>query len=185
MMDACSVMVLIQWLILTRGSCSALITENYAFKQLKAVPENLNKNVEYLTLKNNEIKTITKTSLANYPNLIQSNLKNNAMRNIRDGSFDQNAKLQILQLRGNSLRYIPANFGPAQISLVTINLNLSMKKSWRIWILEIFRPCGFYGCVPILWSHSMRAIYQRSWLLFVLAKICSRQCPIFPHMHPT
>ena len=92
------------------------------------MPENLNNNVEYITLENNEIKTITKTSLANYPNLIRPNLRNNAIRNIRDGSFDHNAKLQILQLKGNSLRYIPANFFPAQISLVTINLNLVMEK---------------------------------------------------------
>ena len=84
------------------------------------VPEQLNINLKDLILVTNKIKSITVTSLANYPNLTHLNVRGNKIRYIDDGSFDQNSKLQTLSLSDNRLQYLPADFGPAQNSIIEI-----------------------------------------------------------------
>ena len=121
MMNASNIIVLIHWLVLTAGSRSKLIKEKHINAGLMAVPEYLNNNVEELILSKNQIHNITRSSLANYRNLIKLDMNSNNLIYIYDGSFYHNPKLQILILKGNALRYVSANFGPAQNSMVDIN----------------------------------------------------------------
>ena len=126
-MDAGNLIFLIYWLVLTAGSSSKLMKEKHINAGFTAVPEHLNTNVEELILSKNKIHNITRSSLANYRNLIKLDMNANNLTFIYDGSFDRNPKLQILILKGNTLRYIPANFGPAQSSMVDINLWSAME----------------------------------------------------------
>ena len=129
-MEACNVIFLIHWFALTTESRSTLIKENYKTSGLTVVPENLNTNVEELILFNNKIENITRSSLANYRNLIKLDLRYNSLRYIYDSSFDHNPKLRILELNVNFLRYIPAYLGPAQTSMVDIDF-------WRAMEIEL------------------------------------------------
>ena len=120
MLDVKYVIAFIRWIVLFTQSSTTLITENHKNSGLVSVPETLNNSVEYLILAQNEITHITKTSLANYPNLMQLDMERNQLWYINDGSFDHNPKLQSLNLNSNHLRYIPATLSLAQQSLIEI-----------------------------------------------------------------
>ena len=126
-MDAIKVIYVINSIVLDIRHSSSMIIENHERSKLKTIPENLNRNVEYINLAINRIQNISKTSLANYPNLTKLDLGKNDLRYIHDGAFDHTPKLKILNLASNMLRYIPTNFGPVQNSMTEINLWNSME----------------------------------------------------------
>ena len=108
------------FILATTTSLGTLITEDYEKAGLKTIPDNLSPNTHVLLLKMNDIRRITNSSLINYPNLIELDLKYNGLRYINDGAFENNPMLKYLSVSYNGLRYIPADFGAAKYSLVTM-----------------------------------------------------------------
>ncbi|XP_053324924.1 podocan [Spea bombifrons] len=76
---------------------------------LKSVPHGLPKNLEILKLKENEISTIPHDTLAGMTKLKELYLSNNKLKinSIYTGAWAELSSLQLLDLSGNQLSYVP------------------------------------------------------------------------------
>ena len=89
---------------------------------LLAVPQNINVFVKSLNLDFNNINQITKESFSLYTDNLSILIQYNHLSYIKDGSFDHNAKLEILNIAVNTIKQLPNSFGAAAKSLRKLSI---------------------------------------------------------------
>ncbi|XP_069498277.1 podocan [Ambystoma mexicanum] len=95
---------------------------------LKLLPWGLPKNLEMLKLKNNEISSVPRGSLAKMSKLKELHLGNNKLKinSIYTGAWSELDSMQILDLSGNQLSYIPADL-PESLEYLYLQNNKIVK----------------------------------------------------------
>ena len=89
---------------------------------LLVVSQNINVFVTSLKLDFNNINQITKESFPLYTENLSILIQYNYLSYIKDGSFDHNAKLEILNIAVNTIKQLPNSFGAAAKSLRKLSI---------------------------------------------------------------
>ena len=89
-------------------------------QELNSVPQDIDALVTELDLNNNKITRVTNVSLMIYRGLRVISLIYNGLTYIKDGTFDNNAKLEKENANRNKIQQLPQSFGAAIGSLKTI-----------------------------------------------------------------
>ena len=96
-----------------------MTTSDQSKRQLTTVPSELPPNTTILKLTNNFLSVLDANSFRNYPNLKALYVGYNDIEVIEDGTFDQQNQLEKLDLTYNSIRQLPASFGPSTSKIET------------------------------------------------------------------
>ena len=111
-------------------------------ENLTHVPDDIDPDVTDLDLSNNNIEGIDDTSLGAFQYLRTFTLRNNNLRYIGDGMFDNNRFLTMLHLSLNSIEMMPSSFGAAKHSLLDIKL-------WAALTAKAIPHANFSECIKL------------------------------------
>ena len=91
------------------------------------VPRDLNISVKKLLLRGNHITEFNNVSFTVYLGLEHIMAQQNGLRYIREGTFDENAKLKELRLSSNSIIQLPASFGAGGRSIQVLDFRNALQ----------------------------------------------------------
>ena len=91
------------------------------------VPRDLNISVKKLLLRGNHITEFNNVSFTVYLGLEHIMAQQNGLRYIREGTFDENAKLKELRLSSNSIIQLPASFGAGGKSIQVLDFRNALQ----------------------------------------------------------
>ena len=117
-MSCAAVLLCSQWIVGLRG-----LNINRDHNNLTSVPQDLDVAVTTLSLKYNNITAIDSSSLWRYYNLKELYINRNPLKEIKNGSFDNNPDLEVFSCGACKLHRFPVDFGPASNSLKYIDFS--------------------------------------------------------------
>ena len=104
-----------------------LLIVNLEWQNLTMVPRDLNISVKKLLLRGNHITEFNNVSFTVYLGLEHIMAQQNGLRYIREGTFDENAKLKELRLSSNSIIQLPASFGAGGKSIQVLDFRNALQ----------------------------------------------------------
>ena len=105
-----------------------IVSLDFSQSGLTEVPLcSVNQSIDKIDLNKNNIQELFPYSFNNYNTLNEISLASNGLRMIHDGTFDDIHSLQNLILNENSIKQLPANFGPSTTTLSSIYLESALE----------------------------------------------------------
>ncbi|KAJ8025016.1 Leucine-rich repeat-containing protein 4B [Holothuria leucospilota] len=102
---------------------SGTIVIDCSSSRLKAVPKWLNRTLEFIELRENEIQIINRTDFAGFSNLKSLSLRSNLIYRIEEGAFSDLTKLEYLRLDENQLTFLTTEHFTGLSNLRSLTLN--------------------------------------------------------------
>ena len=146
-------------ILVTFETLTAGLTIDYSNMNHATVPDNINPAVIELLLQKNQIPEVDSASFPQLTQLEILELHQNGLKFIRDGTFDNNIRLNYIKLNLNDILQMPSSFGGASASLDVIRLwgafatEFSLSSPWLTTVPSFnrFKPRGkhaglFYFC---------------------------------------